>query len=77
MKKTLLLFLLSTTMWVPDDVVYSYSSPYISYIGMNRGWGKNYYNESEWYTLTGDWIVDGRNYNCSREMIYNFRINND
>lgn len=64
---------------VPGEVEYTYSSPVISMIGMNWGWGYNPSNE--WYSLTGDWykVVNGNlyNFNISRHMIYNFHVTND
>ncbi|MCR4613218.1 MAG: C10 family peptidase [Bacteroidaceae bacterium] len=57
----------------PPIVEYTYLSPVIRWIGMNWGWGSNYYNPNEWYVLTGDWIKDGTNYNTNRHMIYGFQ----
>jgi hypothetical protein len=62
---------------VPDEVVYTYSSPEITMIGMNWGWGSSYNIHSEWYSLTGDWIKDGDNFNINRHMIYNFHVTNN
>ena len=65
---------------IPNNITYSYSSPYISMIGMNWGWGSYYNNDSEWVTLTGDWICQRdpyhENWNINRRMIYNFRVAN-
>ena len=56
------------------------SAPKIRMIGMNWGWG-SYYNNGEWYTLTGDWInhyrTDSLNWNKNRKMIYNFKVSNN
>ena len=61
----------------PNQYEYVYSSPYINMIGMNWGWG-SYFNNGEWYTLTGDWINHSTtaclNWNISRNMIYNFQV---
>ena len=47
---------------------------------MNWGWGSYYNDDSEWFTLTGDWICqndpDNYNWNVDRRMIYNFRVAN-
>lgn len=62
----------------PHKVETSYSSPTINMIGMNWGWGSDYNNEEEWYSLTGDWICeetyDQLNWNRSRYMIHEFEI---
>lgn len=50
----------------------SYTSPTISMIGMNWGWG-NVYN-GEWYSLTEDWTLSTYKFNVSRKMIHNFEI---
>ena len=56
------------------------SSARIRMIGMNWGWG-SYYNNDEFYTLTGDWInhrrTDSLNWNIDRKMIYNFKVINN
>jgi hypothetical protein len=57
--------------YVPYKVDYEYSSPFISMIGMNWGWG--YYDPDEWFSLTGDWYVSNYNYNINRYMIYGFQ----
>jgi len=63
---------------IPNHITYSYSSPYINMIGMNWGWG--FIDNSEWFTLTGDWICHydylQNNWNTDRKMIYNFSILN-
>lgn len=59
---------------IPNKITYTYSSPYITMIGMNWGWGIWYNVDSEWFTLTGDWIKDGDNWNIDRHMIYNFSV---
>lgn len=58
-----------------------YSKPFIKAIAMNWGWGEDL--NTGWYTLTGDWVdprdlVQRRNWNIGRHMIYNFKpiINN-
>jgi hypothetical protein len=61
---------------VPDIVEYQYQSPVVSMIGMNWGWGSYYNNPSEWFSLTGDWIVGNYNWNESRHMIYGFHVIN-
>ena len=58
----------------PDIEEYTYSSPYINMIGMNWGWSGC--NPNEWYTLTGDWVINNTNYNQNRKMIYNFSAAN-
>ena len=59
---------------IPNQVTYTYSSPYITMIGMNWGWGMWYNDDSEWFALTGDWIKDNDNWNIDRYMIYNFSV---
>lgn len=64
---------------VKDKIEYTYSSPKISMIGMNWGWGYDYYSPDEWFSLTGDWICHNPqmsmyNWNINRKMIYNFHI---
>lgn len=65
---------------ISDSIIYNYSTPYISRIGMNWGWGSYYNDDSEWFTLTGDWICQRDpyhdNWNMNRRMIYNFRVVN-
>lgn len=64
---------------IPDKVEYTYSSPVISMIGMNWGWGYN--PPGEWFSLTGDWykVIDSipYNFNISRHMIYDFHVTNN
>lgn len=63
--------------YVKDKVEYSYSSPVISMIGMNWGWGRKAFFENEWYTLTGDWIATydkNYNWNIYRDMLYGFKV---
>ena len=61
---------------IEDDVTLAE----INMIGMNWGWG-SFYNNGEFYTLTGDWInhndIDLLNWNIDREMIYNFKVMNN
>lgn len=57
---------------IDDKIEYTYSSPTITMIGMNWGWGYN--STSEWYSLTGDWIKDTYNWNIERHMIYGFQV---
>lgn len=64
--------------FVKDKVEYSYSSPTISMIGMNWGWGKYESSENEWYSITGDWIAthpdySDYNWNISKKMLYGFK----
>ena len=60
---------------VDDKIEYTYSSPTITMIGMNWGWGYNPPNE--WYSLTGDWIKGTHNWNIDRHMIYGFQVANN
>lgn len=67
---------------VPNMETYTYTSPSISMIGMNWGWGSMYNDESEWFSLTGDWIkspssTSTNNWNINRNMIYNFQVINN
>lgn len=65
---------------VPEKIEYTYSSPNISMIGFNWGWGSYYYVPNEWFSLTGDWIssrVTSYNWNINRHMIYNFQVINN
>lgn len=62
---------------IPDKVVSSYSSPTISMIGFNWGWGSYCNVPDEWFSLTGDWIssrVSSYNWNINRNMIYDFKV---
>jgi hypothetical protein len=52
------------------EITYTYGSPVISAIGMNWGWGKQYQDTTEWFTLTGDWKKGDSNYNINRGMIH-------
>jgi hypothetical protein len=65
---------------VSEKIEYVYSSPNITMIGFNWGWGESYNNTKEWFSLTGDWICGGEtsyNWNINRHMIYNFQVIND
>ena len=69
---------------VPDYdemIEYTYSSPIITWIGMNWGWGWPYNNIDEWYSITSDWIIETENetynYNINRHMIYSFHVANN
>ena len=60
---------------IPEYVEYTYSSPVISKIRMNWGWGDEFNNV--WFSLTGDWFAGSKggisyNWNVSRHMIYGF-----
>lgn len=60
---------------IPEYVEYTYSSPVISKIRMNWGWGGDFNNV--WFSLTGDWFAGSEgnvsyNWNVSRHMIYGF-----
>lgn len=63
----------------PDKYEDVLSSPTSTMIGMNWGMGPTS-NDSEWYTLTGDWINHQEfeyynlNWNILRNMIHNFMI---
>ena len=57
---------------IDDKIEYTYSSPTITMIGMNWGWGYNSY--SEWYSPTGDWIKGNHNWNINRKMVYGFQV---
>ena len=59
---------------LPNKITYSYSSPHISMIGMNWGWGQNYNDPNEWFALSGSWLKNDNNFDYSRKMIYNFSI---
>lgn len=62
---------------VPEKIEYTYSSPNITMIGINWGWGPYYNISSEWFSLTGDWISSietSYNWNINRHMIYNFQV---
>lgn len=60
----------------PEQIVYTYFSPYITMIGMNWGWGEYYNDPTQWFALTGDWIANNTSYNWNLEryMIYNFQV---
>lgn len=60
--------------YVPETMSYRYSSPVITKIGMNWGWGTDFNDMDEWYSLTGDWIKSEYNFNMNRKMICNFEI---
>jgi hypothetical protein len=57
---------------------YTYSSPSISMIGMNWGWGKYYNDSTEWLSLTGDWVSQRsytkHNWNIDRHIIHGFQV---
>ena len=61
---------------VPEQIVYTYFSPCITMIGMNWGWGAYYNDPTQWFALTGDWIINNTSYNWNigRSMIYNFHV---
>lgn len=70
---------------VPDDhtllpaareyTTTTYTSPTLSQIRMNWGWGP-YNSNDTWFTLTGNWVVtdgeDNYNFTHHRKMIHNF-----
>lgn len=60
--------------WVPEKIEYTYSSPTISMIGMNWGWGSYFNDEDEWFSLTGDWYTPPYNWNINRHMIHGFKV---
>lgn len=67
---------------VPNMETYTYSSPTISMIGMNWGWGSDYNDPSEWFSLTGDWVsskpsMSSYNWNVDRHMICGFQVINN
>ena len=67
---------------VPEKIEYTYSSPDITMIGINWGWGSYYNVPSEWFSLTGDWIssrcnMSSYNWNIDRHMIYGFQVINN
>ena len=66
-----------------DYYTYTYSSPYISAIKINWGWGQygNYAINDGWYALTANWYVQpdnepGFTYNYYVSMIYGFEVGN-
>lgn len=71
---------------VMDSISIEYSSPYITQIGMNWGWGDMYnYNDwhlvnDTWHAPTGSWIVqvspNTYTFDYLRKIIYNFSRNN-
>ena len=67
---------------VEDQYVFTYSSPHISYIRMNWGWGSGTNSDDNtWFTLNGNWHIDinannPRDYDYNREMIYGFGLAN-
>jgi len=56
---------------VDDEVVVTYSSPYMRYFKMN--WGGATSANNTWYTLTGNWHVNEYDFDYEREMLWNFR----
>lgn len=69
---------------IPGKVEYTTSSPVITDIGFNWGWGISYNNHGnhyQWFSLTSDWInnsdPDEINWDISRSMIYNFSVINN
>ncbi len=55
----------------------TYSSPEITMIGFNWGWGQYGEDNTQWFTLTGNWIRkfhEDKNWNRDIEMIYDFKI---
>lgn len=63
--------------WIPEKIEYTYSSPTINMIGMNWGWGDYYYDEDEWFSLTGGWYLYFYNWNIDRHMIHGFQVINN
>lgn len=66
--------------FIPRKYEYTYSSPQISMIGMNWGWGEFYNDSTEWFSLTGNWIskhYSSYNWNISRHMISGFQVINN
>ena len=61
---------------VPSEIEYTYSSPTISMISMNWGWGPINNFVFGWYSLTGDWITSQYNWNIDRHMFYDFHATN-
>ncbi|MBR6196681.1 MAG: hypothetical protein IKQ72_03705 [Bacteroidaceae bacterium] len=62
--------------YVKNKHEYVYSSPEITMIGFNWGWGdKDNYDDKQWFTLTENWIR--KNYegdwSINKSMIYNFK----
>lgn len=62
--------------YVPDKIVYSYSSPQIIMIGMNWGWGESQNDSSEWFSLTDEWVKGNYSYNNPRRMVHGFQATN-
>lgn len=61
----------------PRKTEITYTSPFINMIGMNWGRGNLYFDPSEWFTLTGDWLLLNLNFTENREMIHEFEIINN
>lgn len=62
--------------YVKNKHEYVYSSPEITMIGFNWGWGDiDNSDGKQWFTLTGDWIRINyvENWNINKSMIYNFK----
>lgn len=58
----------------PLKTEYKYSH-YNEMVGFNWGYGPDKSDDSQWFTLTGDWIREknkNQNWNSQRDMIYNF-----
>jgi len=75
--------------WVFDSSMSSTIVPYVperieteiildsDEIGINWGWENSNINSTDWYSLTGDWIVDNLgqvNFCNNRCMISNFQV---
>ena len=63
---------------VPDSIGITLTSPELTSICMNWGWGNYYYENATWCTPTGTWIAiageDGlKNYKYKRKIIHGFR----
>lgn len=63
-----------------DYYTFSYSSPTVSAVKINLGWGDNISMNEVWYTLAAGWTVyDGEDiydYNHNISMIYGFELSN-
>ena len=61
---------------VDDKIEYAYSSPYVSMIGFNWGWGYKDIDNSQWFALVGDWMYND-SYNVlarNRSMVCDFEV---
>ena len=58
----------------PRKIECEYTLPYVSYIGINWGWGQSNASDEAWYAIMGDWVDYSihYNWNIDRHLMYDF-----